>query len=663
MYVDDAWLRANYPAARVVTVTSRFAVGVPVVVLGVLLLARPGRALRRLGGVLVAAGVCWFLPTVVGDLLAAGRPTSVDALAAVTASVAGFASRAPTLLLLPLWLAAAPRTAAGRRARTLLTALTCAYFLGYGVLWALVYPEVQGVPNPLLGTPPSRWAVAHSGAYESVEQHVTVAVAAAGTAALLLTAVRVPGRERRVRLLLAVLHPLCVLLLLTEVWGPGLRTVTALLTGTVLWVAAVGAGVAGTGTWRLDLSARHRVAQACVFMVLAAVVTACAATTWLLLPAVRGTALLAAVGALGLGLLLPQAARRGTRWVESLFYGPRARPHDAVRALAARIQQAPHPRELPAQICRSAVEDIGVPGASVSVDTRSGPRLLAAAGLPPGDAPAQTFPLRYQGQVVGRLDVVRDGSGTPPERDSDLLGLLAGQAGPALATLRLTEEAQAARERLALTREEERRRLRREIHDGLGPLLASVRLRIDTAQAGCAGECAGGGQLRAAVDGLGEALVEVRRITAGLAPAALVERGLADAVGDLARRLGHPGLLVTVTADALPAVTPGVETAAYRIAAEALTNAVRHSGARHIHITLTADEDSVTVTVTDDGGPAAPPTASGTGLASMTERAEEIGGACSVTTTAAGTVVHARLPQGPPSAPVGDQPPTIPQPL
>ncbi|MGA6226557.1 histidine kinase [Streptomyces umbrinus] len=477
---DHAWLRAHYDAPRIITVANCFAMGAPVTVLGVLLVTRS--AGRRLGGVLVAAAMGCFLPTIVWDLFAAGDMSPADTVLCVTVAGLGLACRAPMVLLLPLWLVPA-RTRPVRWARSGLTLVVAGYFLGYGLLWALALPRLGSVSNPLWHTPLGHWAaIPFYDRYAVVEEYVVQAMTAVGTTALALVAVRTPDSGRRLLLLLAALYPLCAHLLLSDFWGPGLRTVAALLTGSVLWLAVIGVSIAGTDVWRLDRATRHRIAQACVAMVLAVAVTGTFAVTWAADPAVGdGETLAAAACSLALGWILRPAAHRATTWVERAFYGPRARPHDAARALAARLQQAPYPHEVPEQICRSAVEDVGVSGAAVSVDTRAGPRLLASAGTPP-TSPAQTFPLRYHGQTVGRLDITSDGSAAPPERERALLALLADQAGPALAALRLTEEAQAARERLVLTREEERRRLRREIHDGLGPLLASVRLRIDNCE-------------------------------------------------------------------------------------------------------------------------------------------------------------------------------------
>ncbi|WP_223865172.1 sensor histidine kinase [Streptomyces sp. 5-10] len=639
--VNDEWLALAYPHPRGATVLTRVAVGVPVLGVGVLLLAE--RSARRYGGVLLVAGGLWLLPSAAAGLLGLADLGTTGAVLSLLLAAAKMACRPLTVLLLPLWLF--PRGGRRRWQWWVMSLGASGYWLGYAGLWLISEPRVGSVANPAFSTASGQWAFDHLDAYAEAEPWVLRSVAAAVTAALCCRAAVSRGAERRDWALLAAAYPACVSLLLSQ-WGEGVPTIVARTVGSAVWAAAICLGVARTGIWRLDRSTSHRLARAFVLTSLAAVVVCAVVAVQAGLPSVRSGATTVTAGcALVLGWGLRPSARQLTLCVERAFYGPRARPHEAVSALAVRLQQAPHPGEVPQQICRSAVEDLGVSGAAVSVDTRAGPRRLAAAGAPLTGA-VQTYPLRHHGRTVGRLEVSRDGSGTPAERDSGLLSLLADQAAPALAALRLAEEAQAARERLVLAREQERRRLRREIHDGLGPQLAAVRLRLDIAQTSCPPGHPATPQLCEAAETLAEALVEVRRITAGLAPAALAERGLAGAVRDLAHRLGVDGLRVSVASRpaALPPLSPGVETAAYRIAAESLTNAVRHARARQVSVELTAGPDTLEVKVTDDGSGLRETAVPGVGLASVTERAEEIGGSCSVTGSATGTVVHAVLP-------------------
>ncbi|MFE1933898.1 sensor histidine kinase [Streptomyces sp. NPDC059474] len=639
--VNDQWLALAYPHPRGATVLTRVAVGVPVLGVGVLLLAE--REARRYGGILLVAGGLWLLPSAAAGLLGLADLGTTGAVLSLLLAAAKMACRPLTVLLLPLWLF--PRGGRRRWQWWVISLGASGYWLGYAGLWMISEPRVGTVLNPAFATAGGQWAFDHLDTYAEAEPWVLRSVAAAVTAALCCRAALSRGAERRDWALLAAAYPACVSLLLSQ-WGEGVPTIVARTVGSAVWAAAICLGVARTGIWRLDRSTSHRLARAFVLTSLAAVVVCAVVAVQAGLPSVRSGATTVTAGcALVLGWGLRPSARWLTLCVERAFYGPRARPHEAVSALAVRLQQAPHPGEVPQQICRSAVEDLGVSGAAVSVDTRAGPRRLASEGAPL-TGPVQTFVLRHHGRTVGRLEVSRDGSGTPAERDSGLLSLLADQAAPALAALRLAEEAQAARERLVLAREEERRRLRREIHDGLGPQLAAVRLRLDIAQTSCPPGHPATPQLCEAAETLAEALVEVRRITAGLAPAALAERGLAGAVRDLAHRLGVAGLRVGVASRpaALPPLSPGVETAAYRIAAESLTNAVRHARARQVSVELTAGPDTLEVKVTDDGSGLRETAVPGVGLASVTERAEEIGGSCSVTGSATGTVVHAVLP-------------------
>jgi signal transduction histidine kinase len=197
-------------------------------------------------------------------------------------------------------------------------------------------------------------------------------------------------------------------------------------------------------------------------------------------------------------------------------------------------------------------------------------------------------------------------------------------------------------------REEERRRLRRNLHDGLGPSLGAVVLRIDTARnlAGTKPEDADR-LLRQARDDVAAALSDVRRLVHDLRPPALDDLGLAGAVRQQAERLLAPRTTVTVDAvpdaDDLPAA---VEVAAYRIASEALANVARHAHATACRVELTRDADgALVVTVTDDGVGIAADAPAGVGLVSLRERAAELGGRCSVRCPAeGGTEVRAVLP-------------------
>ncbi len=193
-----------------------------------------------------------------------------------------------------------------------------------------------------------------------------------------------------------------------------------------------------------------------------------------------------------------------------------------------------------------------------------------------------------------------------------------------------------------LAREEERRRLRRELHDGLGPALAGLSLQVDTVR-----NTIGNGQdveptllgLRA---GIQDTVLDVRRIVEGLRPPALDDLGLVDAVHQQADRSGVP---TTIEADDLPRLPAAVEVAAYRVVQEALTNVGKHAGATEVVVSLRLCGGALEVVVADDGSGSLQPRPDGIGLGSMRERAEEIGGEFSlVAEPGSGTTVRVSLP-------------------
>ena len=217
----------------------------------------------------------------------------------------------------------------------------------------------------------------------------------------------------------------------------------------------------------------------------------------------------------------------------------------------------------------------------------------------PEDAPA--FDLRHRGEVVGRLRVApRPGERGLDPRDAEILERVADQAAPALAALQLHQQLQRSRESLVTTREIERRRLRRELHDGLGATLAGMRLQVESARR-LVGEPTAQRLLDSTGDGIVQAVAEVRHICAGLRPPGVDDLGLGRAIDLAADRVRAPGLDVRVDVGSLPDVGPATEAAAYRITAEALANVVRHSGAGEVTVTLRVQDAGLVLTVEDDG--------------------------------------------------------------
>jgi signal transduction histidine kinase len=192
----------------------------------------------------------------------------------------------------------------------------------------------------------------------------------------------------------------------------------------------------------------------------------------------------------------------------------------------------------------------------------------------------------------------------------------------------------------ASAREEERRRLRRDLHDGLGPRLTGIAFTADAAKLASTDDNAAPMLERIRLEAE-TAIHEIRELVYGMRPPALDELGLLGAI--TVKTEAFPGLRVDVEADDLPPLPAAVEVAADRIVIEALTNVARHSGATRAGVGLRVCGDRLTVSVADNGatrGDWLP----GIGLTSMKERAGELGGTLVFDGTPQGSTVSAELP-------------------
>lgn len=238
------------------------------------------------------------------------------------------------------------------------------------------------------------------------------------------------------------------------------------------------------------------------------------------------------------------------------------------------------------------------------------------------------MPLSYRGDLVGWLFLASRGlRETLNASDIHLLNDVAHQAGVAVQAVRLTRELQRARERLVLAREEERRRIRRDLHDGLGPALASQMFTIDTACLLLERDPATAARILRELKGhLQDAIVDIRRLVYDLRPPSLDDLGLIAALREQANRYAYSDVsIIFHTPDALPPLPAAVEVAIYRIVQEAVTNVVRHAQARMCTITLVI-ENTVLVTIEDDGCGIPSQYHAGVGLYAMRERTAELNG-------------------------------------
>ncbi len=321
------------------------------------------------------------------------------------------------------------------------------------------------------------------------------------------------------------------------------------------------------------------------------------------------------------------------RGVNRLLFGDRDDPYQVLTRLGQQVEATLAPGDILPAIASTMTDVLRLPYVAITLAGQSQP--AAMIGTP--TAQVERIPLTYQQERVGELILPPrdpDDGFTPAEQR--LLRDLARQISVAAHGVRVMAELQRSREQLVLTREEERRRLRRDLHDGLGAQLAALALQAgalrhtvmkDAAQAETqAGELQA--ELRAAVG-------DIRRLVHGLRPPALDELGLLPALRQRASRFGAEtaaarsvaGLTVDLEAPTvLPPLSAALEVAIYRIVDEALANVARHANARHAWVRVdAATPGRLLVSIADDGGGISPERGAGVGLLSMRERAEELG--------------------------------------
>src|SRR6266545_5735824 len=350
--------------------------------------------------------------------------------------------------------------------------------------------------------------------------------------------------------------------------------------------------------------------------------------------------------ATGLAAFLIQPLRaRLQRGVNRLMYGERDDPYTVLSRLSQQLKTTLAPTAVLPGIAEAVAQTLKLPYVALALTHGNRLEIAAAYGRPAGD-PVQ-LPLVYQAETVGQLLVAPRAPGeafTPAERR--LLDDIALQAGVAAHAVRLTADLQRSRERLITAREEERRRLRRDLHDGLGPQLASLTLTLAAARELLRHDVdAADMLLRELAIHTQAAIADIRRVVYDLRPPALDDLGLVLALREQAAHYSHAGFQITIDApNHLPALPAAVEVAAYRIVQETLTNVVRHAQAQTCVVRLTLG-DALAVEIRDDGVGLPPGARAGVGLTSMRERTAELGGTCQIESVpGGGTCIRARLP-------------------
>ncbi|WP_307472742.1 GAF domain-containing sensor histidine kinase [Paenibacillus harenae] len=362
------------------------------------------------------------------------------------------------------------------------------------------------------------------------------------------------------------------------------------------------------------------------------------------------------------------------RQVNRLMKGRHDDPYAVLLELGSQMMQPLAPDAMLTAIARQVQGALRLPYAGIAIDIEGQEAIIAEAGERKEGLELHAYPIVYRGKSIGTLYAANRSAGEnfSPE-DHIFLEVLLRQAGPLVNNAdmlqgmrRLAEDLQDSREKLVLAREEERRRIRNNLHDDLAPRLAALALNVAIARKYIDKDPA---VAVAKMDELSQVIratvQDIRSLVNDLRPPALDELGLVGAIRARMDEMAKPSRLspdgswakrlhMQIKAPSvLPSLRAAVEVAVYRIVTESMVNAVKHADATVCQVVLAVTEDGrLLVEVTDDGigigSTGRPPltgTTGGIGLISMRERAAEIGGECVIEPLdTGGTRVRAMLP-------------------
>ncbi len=405
-----------------------------------------------------------------------------------------------------------------------------------------------------------------------------------------------------------------------------------------LFPAAILVAVLRGRMWGLDLAISRAILVGLMTAVLVCGYLIVSVLTSAMLPG-RGFAHLLAAAAVAVGVQ-PALLWAGRR-VRRLVYGDAAAdPTRLVLGLGTKLGVAGDLDDLFADLARDLGTGLRLESVTVHADGLGDVRWGSPTSSP------TVVPLLHRGETVGTVEVTAPAGESLGPTDERLIADFGAVAAAALAVRAQAGEVEQARRRLTQARLEERRIIRREIHDELGPSLAGLRLGLQGARNLLGRDDKAVARILEELQtDLDQRVTQVRTLSHSLLPPVLDELGLGPALEELGGRHTESGLPVIIDANVPADLPKPVAAAAYAIASEALTNAARHSGTTQCWLSATTADGHLTLTI-DDAGRGIPSDAvPGVGSQSMRERAEELGGALTVgPRVGGGTSVRAHLP-------------------
>lgn len=355
----------------------------------------------------------------------------------------------------------------------------------------------------------------------------------------------------------------------------------------------------------------------------------------------RGSLLVALVATGAVALVFQPLRDRLQKAANRLMYGERNDPIGVLTRLAKQLETADDPETILPTLVETVAVTLKYPYVAIWLPEKPDEIWQPAASVGQRQGHVELVPIRYERQEIGRLEVApRSPREKLAEADRLLLANIAQLAATTIRTLELNEQLKQSRRQMVTAREEERRRIRRDLHDGLGPVLAALTLQADTAVDLVYDDPDEATTLLKKMRAKAQAAVaDIRHLVYGLRPPALDELGLTGALRQYSASLELGELIIDIDAPSpLPALPAAVEVAAYRIAQEAIGNVVCHAQATLCTMRLALEDDLFLVEIIDNGVGLPGYGSPGIGIWSMKERAAELGGKCTIESLSGGGV-------------------------
>ena len=414
----------------------------------------------------------------------------------------------------------------------------------------------------------------------------------------------------------------------------------------VFFTVAVGLAVLRFRLYDVDLVINRTIVYSVLTAMIVATYVGVVVGIGALLPVEQAALALVATGFVAVGFAPLRGLVQGR--VNRIMFGQRDDPYAVLTKMGDLLSSSGTPEETLQKVVETIAVSLKLPGAAIELEEDG--EFVQWASYGEMEPTARVLPVEYQGEGVGRILVARRSPKEPlSSQDIELLKSVAQQTGAVARSVRLTIALQRSRERLVLAQEEERRRIRHDLHDELGPSLASQTFQLDAIVDRLESDPPAAKELLTDLKKQNKELVaDIRRLVYELRPPALDELGIAEALSIQTAQFDRSGLVdleLRTRPDPLPDLPAAIEVAAYRITREAIINSIKHAHAGECVATLEATATDLVVTVSDDGVGIDSGTEPGVGMTSMRDRTEELGGTFEVASVGRrGTSVRASLP-------------------